>query len=379
MKHSWITRHRILVYFLILGNCFLLSFARPGVAHASSGNFTQYTFNESAGSLSYFVYTPANYQVGTTVPMIVMLHGCGGNSTEFANLTQMNVLADQKQFIVVYPQQSILLDPALCWNFFLTADQSRGSREPSLIAGITQAVEQTTSQWTIDPRRVYVAGFSAGAGMAAIMGATYSDLFAAIGLASGWEYQVLSEPTLDLNLVNFALTRSGPDATQQGQAAFNAMGSAARVVPTIDFQGQSDLIATPINGDQVIQQWMETDRLASHGTYTASFSSPTTTTTVGQVPGLLGHPYTVQTWNDAHGNEIEEYWKIFGMGHAWSGTNTQPIFTDPFGPSATNAIYTFFLNHPKNCARLEPLPPFRVTLHHASVWRHNCGEAAPPL
>src|SRR5260370_37720614 len=129
--------------------------------------------------------------------------------------------------------------------------------------------------------------------MAAIMGATYSDLFAAIGLASGWEYQVLSEPTLDLNLVNFALTRSGPDATQQGQVAFNAMGSAARVVPTIDFQGQSDLIATPINGDQVIQQWMDSDRLASHDTYTASFSNPTTTTTFGQVLRLLGHSCTL--------------------------------------------------------------------------------------
>src|SRR5579875_1467403 len=75
-------------------------------AHASSGTFTQYTYNGSAGSRPYYVYTPANYQVGTPVPLIVMLHGCTQTPTDFANGTQMNTLADQDQFIVVYPQQT---------------------------------------------------------------------------------------------------------------------------------------------------------------------------------------------------------------------------------------------------------------------------------
>jgi len=133
------------------------------------------------------------------------------------------------------------------------------------------------------------------------------------------------------------------------------MGSAARVVPTIVFQGESDYTVYPINGDQVVEQWMETDHLASNGSYNASFSSPTTTTN-GQVPGSGGHSYTVQTWNDNNGNEIEEYWKINGMGHAWSGGSSSGSYTDPNGPSATNAIYTFFMNHPMHPGSATPTP-----------------------
>ncbi|GER84006.1 MAG: PHB depolymerase family esterase [Thermogemmatispora sp.] len=310
-------------------------------ARASSGTFTQYTYNGPAGSRPYYVYTPANYQVGTAVPLIVMLHGCTQTPQDFANGTQMNALADQDQFIVVYPQQTSSYNSLSCWNWFLPADQSRGSGEPAIIAGIVQTVEQNTSQWTIDRNRVYVAGFSAGAAMAVIMGATYPDIFAAIASASGLEYQAATSQTA----ATTAMMQGGPNPQQQGQAAYQAMGSAARVVPTIVFQGQSDYTVYPVNGDQVVQQWMTTDHLASNGSYNASFGSPSSSVS-GQVSG--GHSYTVQSWNDNQGNEIQEYWKINGMGHDWSGGSSSGSYTDPQGPSATNAIYSFFMKHPMN-------------------------------
>lgn len=320
-------------------------------AHASAGTFVQYTYTGSAGSRPYAVYTPVNYQVGTVVPLIVMLHGCTQTPTDFAAGTQMDDLADQDRFIVVYPQQTSANNSLSCWNWFLPADQARGSGEPAIIAGIVQTVEQTTSQWTIDANRVYVAGMSAGAAMAVIMAATYPDIFAAMGSASGLEYQAATSQTA----ASTAQSQGGPDPTQQGQVAFNAMGSAARVVPTIVFQGESDFTVAPVNGDQIVQQWMQTDHLASAGTYNASFTSPATTTS-GQVSGSGGHSYTVQTWNDNQGTEIEEYWKINGMGHAWSGGSSSGSFTDPNGPSATNAMYTFFINHPMHPGTPTPTP-----------------------
>ncbi|GER91290.1 hypothetical protein KDW_54520 [Dictyobacter vulcani] len=310
-------------------------------AHASSGTFTRYSYNGSTGSRPYYVYTPANYQVGTTVPMIVMLHGCTQTPTDFANGTRMNALADQKQFIVVYPQQTSSYNLTACWNWFDPSNQVRGSGEAAIIAGITQTVKQTTSQWTIDSNRVYVAGISAGAAMSSIMGAAYPDIFAAIGVHSGLEYQASTSAFTAAAVQVYG----GPSPTQQGQAAYNAMGGAARVVPTIDFQGQSDFTVYPINGNQVIQQWMQTDRLASNGSYNASFSSPSTTNN-GTVSG--GYSYTTQTWNDNSGKEIEEYWKVYGMGHAWSGGSSSGSYTDPYGPGATNAMYTFFMNHAMN-------------------------------
>jgi poly(hydroxyalkanoate) depolymerase family esterase len=349
MMRRRMSRRVIQISLMAAVSCFLVLVARPAVTHASGGAFTQYTYNGSAGSRPYYVYTPAGYQPGVAVPLFVMLHGCTQTPTDFANGTQMNALADQKQFIVVYPQQTSAYNSTECWNWFLTADQARGSGEPAIIAGIVQTVEQATSQWTIDPNRVYVAGLSAGAAMSVVMGATYPDVFAAIGVASGLEYKAGTDQTSG----SLALSQGGPNPTQQGQAAYNAMGSAARVVPTVDFQGQSDYTVYPLNGDQVIEQWMETDHLASNGAYNASFSAPASTIN-GQVSG--GYAYTTQTWNDTNGAEIEEYWKISGMGHAWSGGSSSGSYTDPKGPSATNAVYTFFMSHPLHPGAPTPTP-----------------------
>lgn len=321
---------------VLSGSFFFLFPTHP--AHASSGIWHSFTFVSSQGDRDFSVYTPAGYQPQTPVPMIVMLHGCTQTIQDLAAGTQMNQLADQKQFIVVYPQQSVFANSALCWNWFLAVNQFRNSGEAGIIGGITRSVEQDTTDWTINTHRVYVTGISAGAAMAVIMGATYPDLFAAIGVHSGIEYQAatnaLSGGAVQLD--------GGPDPVAQGDAAFNTMGSHARVVPTIVFHGTADTVVNPINGDQVVQQWMETDFDASGGSYHASFANPSSTTH-GQVSG--GYSFTVRRWNNNSGQEIQEYWTINGMGHAWSGGSTAGSFTDPAGPSATQAMYAFFINY----------------------------------
>src|SRR5205085_5661596 len=207
-------------------------------------------------------------------------------------------LAEHKQFNVIYPQQDRGDNQEQCWNWFESSDQSRGSGEPAILAGITQTVQQNTSRWTIDPQRVYVAGLSAGAAMAVILGATYPDLFAAIGVHSGLEYQAATTGSGAVQ----AMQDRGPDPLQQGQVAYQAMGRAARVVPTIVFHGTHDLAVHPVNGDQVVQQWMETDRLASQGAYTARFDTPSSDER-RRAPG--GRSYRVKTWTDASGKVVQ--------------------------------------------------------------------------
>ena len=198
-----------------------------------------------------------------------------------------------------------------------------------------------TASWNIDTTRVYVTGLSAGAAMSVILGATYPDVYAAIGEESGLEY---GAATSSANNANARLV-GGPDPTTQGQAAYAAMGPRARVVPVIVFHGTDDGLVSPINGDQVVEQWMETDHLASNNTYNASFASPSSTT-VDHVAGLQGHPYAVRRWNDTAGVEVQEYWTIVGMGHAWSGGSYAGTFADPNGPSASQMMYAFFMAHP---------------------------------
>lgn len=315
----------------------LLFFQRSPVAHAApTGSLQQFSYLGPAGLYTYDVYTPANYQVGTSVPLIVVLSGCTVSAATMAADTGMDSLADQKQFIVAYLQQEAFANPDLCWNFFLSTDQHRGLGESAEIAGITQAVENTSSRWTINKHRIYITGISAGGAMAVNMGATYPDLYTAIGVHSGVEFQAVTAFSLDAEVTG------GPPPVQQGDRAYQTMGQYARVVPTIDIQGTADPIVWPVNGDQVIQQWMETDRDASGGTYNASFANPSTIA-YGQVPG--GHSYTTYTWNNNSGQEIEEYWVVNGMAHAWSGGSG--LWGDPAGPSADLAQYNFFMQFSK--------------------------------
>ncbi len=187
-----------------------------------------------------------------------MLHGCTQTAADFAAGTQMDELADAHQFIVVYPQQTPFNKPTTCWNWSVPANQTRDNGEPAILAGIVKTVEGNTTQWTVDRSRVFVAGASAGAVMSVILGATYPDLFAAIGVVAGVEYPV------------GATGPSGLDPSVAGKLAYQAMGKYARLVPTVVFQGTADPVVAPVNGDLVVQQWMQTDRLASHPSCTTS-------------------------------------------------------------------------------------------------------------
>jgi poly(hydroxyalkanoate) depolymerase family esterase len=287
--------------------------------------------SRSYGGRDYLLYVPASYAAGAPAPLVVMLHGCTQTPADFAAGTQMDAQADAAGFLVAYPDEPTSANAEQCFNWFLPADQARGAGEPELLAGI---VGDVAAAYAVDAHRVYAAGLSAGAAMAVVLGATYPDVFAAIGVHSGLEYQAATDVTSGLT----ASASGGPDPTKQGDAAYAAMGAYARAVPVVVFQGTADTTVAPANGAQVAAQWVETDTKAG-ATLAAAASTPGSSG---------GKSYTLTTYADAAtGAPVVEEYLVSGLAHAWSGGSTAGTFTDPSAPDASAIMWSFFAAHPR--------------------------------
>jgi len=305
-------------------------FAHPALA-AQPGTYFAGYYTNAYGTRYYQGYVPTSYH-GTAMPLVVGLHGCSETAATFQQLTGLDALAEQRGFILVLPQQDYNANGAGCWNWFLSYEQVRGQYEPSQIAGITNWVK---SNWSVDAKKVFVTGISAGGAMSVIMGATYPDLYASIGVHSGCEYKGYP-----------CGSSGGPDPTTEGNNIYSAMGSFKRVVPVIAFVGSSDTIAPPINTSQVITSWAQADDKASDGLDNNNIDDVADTTTNGQVPG--GRSYTQYDYKNSTGGAVVlTKYVVNGMGHMWSGGCGCDPFGDPSGPNASSIMYDFFLAHPK--------------------------------
>ena len=278
--------------------------------------FEERAYANAAGSRAYKLYVPSGYN-GQALPLVVMLHGCNQSPDDFAAGTRMNDLAEERTFLVAYPAQAHSANASKCWNWFSTADQQRDRGEPSLIAGTTR---QIMRDFPVEPRRVYVAGLSAGGAAAAIMGRTYPDLYAAIGVHSGLPCGAASDvPSA------FAAMRQGASPPAEGSRRHHGFAGA---VPTIVFHGDCDTIVNPINGDHVIAQ-------------SKALPGLRTTITRGEAAGGISYTRTVQA--DESGRPLLEQWVVHGAGHAWSGGSALGSYTEPRGPDASREMMRFFL------------------------------------
>jgi poly(hydroxyalkanoate) depolymerase family esterase len=293
----------------------------PAEAVPEGAQFLAATFSSAAGSRPYKLYVPSGYR-GRAVPLVVMLHGCTQSADDFAAGTRMNALAEEKTFLVAYPEQIAAANASKCWNWFNADDQQRDRGEPSLIAGITR---QVMHDYCVDPRRVYIAGLSAGGAAAAVMGAAYPDLYAAIGVHSGLAHGAASDMLSGLAAMRQGVGGNGTTPAVTG-------GQRQRTMPAIVFHGDRDTTVHPSNGNAVIAQAMPGTPLSER-------------VQEGRAPG--GHAYTVTLHTDPRGETMLEHWLVRGAGHAWSGGSPAGSFTDPRGPDASREILRFFLEHPR--------------------------------
>jgi len=237
----------------------------------------------------YLLHLPQNYDGTTAIPVMLNFHGFGGTATDHRAWADMRSLADSENFILVYPQGT-LLDGSPHWNAGLDTPDNKSDADDF---GFVEALlNELATNYNIDEERVYACGYSNGAFFSYALACFLSDKIAAIGSVSG---TMLSESFEQCN-------------AQHPTAMINLHGTSDGVVP---YNGGVGL--TPIQ--DVVDFWVN---------FNASIDNPV----VNTVNNIEQHIYN----NDDGGVAIEHY-KINGGEHVWfdinfNGKNTNQLIWD---------------------------------------------------
>ncbi len=115
------------------------------------------------GGRDGFIYVPTGYSAERPAPLMLMLHGAGGNARH--SIPMLQPLADRSGLILLAPDSRRQ-----------TWDVISGGYGPD-VAYIDRALERTFSRYYIDPAHIAIGGFSDGASYAISLGVTNGDLF----------------------------------------------------------------------------------------------------------------------------------------------------------------------------------------------------------
>ena len=246
------------------------------------------------------VFVPDRRPPAGARPMIVMLHGCTQDAADVARGTRLDGWAAREGFVALYPQQESTHHPQKCWNWYDPAHVTRDRGEAAWIVHVVRHVAATEG---IDPRRITIAGVSAGGVMAASLAVLYPEVFAAAGAHS-------SPPVLAATNVMSALGIMRQGATEPvaalAERAVAAMGPQPRAVPIIVWHGATDAVVHPSNATVLAEQFRA-------------------------IAARTGERAAV------------ELRVVDGVGHAWSGGAPDGTYTAPGGPDATAAFVAFLL------------------------------------
>lgn len=132
----------------------------------------------------YLLHVPKGYDAAKPIPLLIMLHGRGGDGKEFAERTGMNEKADKEGFAVAYPSATKWFDrkDLSAW------DAANGLVPPGGRANdldfLRKVIDRSQSQLTIDPKRIFMIGHSSGGMMTYLAASEMSDKLAAVGIVS---------------------------------------------------------------------------------------------------------------------------------------------------------------------------------------------------
>lgn len=288
------------------------------------------------GTMTYRLFVPPQVaQSGDAVPLVVQLHGSNEPVDDVAVRSRLDELALERGFVVLYPQEDRGATATGIWNWTEAAQQGRAGRAPSLVAAI---VEDVRDDLPIDPARITVGGFSAGAGMATVLAATHPDVFRGVQSEAGCMFNgALCAIGSPQHLLGTTL-----DPIESARQVVAAMGEHARRQPFVVSYGSLDPLALVVGQQALVEQWLAANDLVDDGLLNGSVPATPATLTHGTTNGRI---HEVASYVDAHGCLLGQRHVVHGLSHAYSGGEPLHLLdtgADPAGPQMRQVAYDFF-------------------------------------
>ncbi|WP_368563944.1 PHB depolymerase family esterase [Pseudoxanthomonas sp. UTMC 1351] len=314
-----------------VGLClFAMSLAAPAWAQ------TEVTgFGSNPGNLRMFKHVPAGLPANS--PLVVALHGCSQSAASYDAETGWQMLADRWQFALVLPQQQSTNNSSTCFNWFESGDTARGQGEA---LSIKQMVDRMKADHGSNAARVYVTGLSAGGAMAAVMLATYPDVFAGGAIVAGLPYRCATSQSTAFSCMNPGSDLSPAQWGDKVRAASSHSGP----WPIVSiWHGDADYVVRPANLTESMQQWTNV-----HGIDQTADVSDT----------VAGYPHAV--YKNAAGQPKVETYLITGMGHGTPvdpGTGESQCGTAGAYILDANICSSYYIGHFWGLDNLDGTPP----------------------
>ncbi|NOU30172.1 MAG: PHB depolymerase family esterase [Polyangiaceae bacterium] len=283
-------------------------------------------FGSNPGALKMYKHVPAG--LAANAPLVLVLHGCTQGAADAAKFG-FDELADANGFAVVYPEQQTANNSLRCFNwageFGNPQNLQRGQGEN---LSLKQMVDKMIADHGTDPKRVFVAGFSAGGAEAVLAAATWPDVFAGAASLSGIPYNCTTT-YIEVS----GCQKPGKDKTAQdwGDRVRAAYSGYAGPWPRMSvWQGSADNTVGTLNRSQIVRQWTNLQGIAE---------TPSMSDTVD------GAKHDV--YKDGGGKIVVESYEIPGMDHGvpvvpGSGCGVAGSFAFDKGICAAKRVSEFF-------------------------------------
>ena len=276
----------------------------------------------------YLLYVPLGYGGTGKRPLVVLLHGCKQSPEDFAALTRIVALADRHGWLVLLPRQSDKANALGCWNWFDPATVS-GHGEVAIVAAQVKSIQRV---YSVHPRRVFVAGLSAGGALAAALGVRHADMFSGVFVHSGLACGAASSAAQAA-----AAMLQGPSIDPVKIVA-EARAQTPRVrLPLLAVHGDTDAVVSPINAFQLVRQYLALNDMNPREGPAGERPPPDAE---AFVPLADGRQMRVAEYLDGR-RVTARLIQVPQLAHAWSGGDPAYPFADPKPPDSTALLGEF--------------------------------------